>query len=188
MPQPMMPGAVQLQGIPSEVLESLRAEAMSQAQQELAEQRAQCDKQVHLARVRVAELEKRVERAEADGDEMSARLTMVEVQKAEVEKARETAEAKLARLAESTCESERMLALEEEVGQLRSEKEEMEGLKKTVMVLADELKRRMKADGEMSQSREKVKAGHGLEWIHESRSSPEDTDYVTDSRSGSDTE
>merc|ERR1712139_182926 len=75
LPPPAMPV---VQGVPEQVLDSLRAEAMAQAQQALGEQREKCNKQVHFARVRVAELEQRLQRAEADGDEMSARLTLVE--------------------------------------------------------------------------------------------------------------
>merc|ERR1719326_1044489 len=152
MQPPMMAGVVQ-QGVPSEVIDSLRAEAMSQAEHVMAEQRAKSDKQVHLARVRIAELEQRVKRAEADGDEMSARLTLVEVQKAEADKAREAAEAKLADATEGACDTDRVRELETELGQLRSEKEQ----------------------------RDEVKARKDLEWL--GQSSPEDTDYVTDSRS-----
>merc|ERR1719326_2059811 len=184
MQPPMMAGVVQ-QGVPSEVIDSLRAEAMSQAEHVMAEQRAKSDKQVHLARVRIAELEQRVKRAEADGDEMSARLTLVEVQKAEADKAREAAEAKLADATEGACDTDRVRELETELGQLRSENEEMEGLKKTVMTLANELKRRMKAESTTceKEQRDEVKARKDLKCL--GQSSPEDTDYVTDSRSGS---
>lgn len=177
-----------VQPVPSDVIESLRAEAMAEAEQALVTKQAECEKQAHLARVRVAELEQRLRRAEADGDEMSVKLTLAEVQKAEAERGREIAERQLARMSEGAFVSQRVLDLEAELGQLRSGQEEMDSLKKTVMVLAKELKKRMKAEGNTGSMDDKVAEPTGLDWLEAVPSSSEDTDYVTDSRSGSDTE
>lgn len=180
-----------VQGVAPEVVESIRADMFAQMEQNFNEKCAGYHKKLHLARVRTAELEKRAKRAEADGDDMSARLTLVEVQKAEAEKARDIAEGKLALMGENTGNVSRASELEEEVGQLRTNQEEMDSLKNTVMVLANELKRRMKEDG-TSLGTENELIPIGLEPVRKqtlSRTeSPEDTDYVTDSRSGSDTD
>lgn len=153
---------------------------MAQAERELEGRRAHCEKQVQLARVRVAELEERVRRAEADGDEMSARLTLVELQKAEAEAERDAAQEQLSSM-------ERKGELEEELVRLREESAEMSALKHTVVVLAKELKRRMAEEGATAEEMNAVREATG-KWMTEELSSPEDTDYVTDSRSGSDTD
>jgi|ERR1712166_926845 len=183
LPSPMpqfgsLPPPMVVQGVAPEVVESIRADIIAQAEEVFSEKRAVYDKKLHLARVRVAELEKRTKRAEQEGDDMSTKLTLVEVQKAEVEKARDIVEEKLSRIAEGACDLDRVRDLEAEVAQLRSENQETESLKKTVMTLANELKRRMKEDG----------TSLHLSLLEEAADSPEDTDYVTDSRSGSDSE
>jgi len=173
---------VMIQGIPADVIEALRAEAKQQAEAQLSQQTAAFNKHLHLARVRVAELEKRVRVAEAEGDEMSTKLTTVELEKAQADRAREEVHAKLEQVAKGTYEGERVQELEEELRVLKEEKEDMDGLKRQVLILSKELKKRMKADAEQKEQEE----------LRKSRSEdPEeaDTDYtVTDSRSGSDTE
>jgi len=167
-----------------EVIESIRAEAFAHAEKAFAEQRAACDKKLHLARVRVAELEQRAKRAEAENDNISTQLTLVEVQKAEVEKARDVAEEKLSHAENGS--TDRVSELETEINHLRTDKEEMESMKKTVMILASELKRRMREDGTtLIIDNDPVK---DLARLRAEAESPEDTDYVTDSRSGSDSE
>lgn len=183
LPSPMpqfgsLPPPVMVQGVAPEVVESIRADIIAQAEQVFSEKRAAYDKKLHLARVRVAELDKRTKQAEQEGDDMSTQLTLAEVQKAEAEKARDVAVEKLSRIAEGACNLDRVRDLEAEVAQLRIENQETESLKKTVMTLANELKRRMKEDGSSLQPKP----------LEEGAESPEDTDYVTDSRSGSDTD
>jgi len=192
MPPPLpqfgsLPPPVVVQGVAPEIVESIRADVFAQMEQAFNEKCEAYHKKLHLARVRTAELEKRAKRAEADGDDMSARLTLVEVQKAEAEKARDIAEGKLLRMGENT-ENNRASELEAEVGLLRSNhQEELDSLKNTVMVLANELKRRMKEDGTSQTTGSELDPQH-LEPLRKQTDSPEDTDYVTDSRSGSDTE
>lgn len=186
LPAPMMalPSGGVPGGVPPEVIESLRAEAMAQAQQELAEKKAQCDKQVHLARVRIAELEKRVRRSEAEGDDMSTRLMLAELQKAEAEQGKADAEAKLAGMTEQAEDSERVAELEGQLEEMQREKGEVEKLKKTVMVLANELKKRMKAEGADVDVDEDVDSSQVLEWLrHELRQEGhgEPPSYPTDS-------
>jgi len=188
MPQPQFgslpPPMMQVRpNVPSEVLESLRAEAMAQAESVIAQRRAEYERQAHLARVRVVELEKRVKEAEADGDQMNTRLTVVEVQKAEAEQARAAAETKLQRVLTSNYEAQRVCEMEQELDTLRRESEDTQALKNTVMVLAAELKRRMKED----EGSPGTQIASDKEWL-DSEGTPSDTDYVTDSRSGSDTE
>jgi len=172
--------------VPQELLDRLRAEAMSHAEAALGNRKAHCEKQVQLARVRVAELEDRLRRAEQEGDEMSTRLTMVELEKGEAQKAKENAEAQLH--GGESEEDERVKELEVEVNRLKEENGEMADLKHTVMVLANELKRRM---GQAKEETAVVDlAVPGGKWLNEVVDSPEDTDYssVADSRSCSDSD
>lgn len=159
---------------------------MSHAEAALGNRKAHCEKQVQLARVRVAELEDRLRRAEQEGDEMSTRLTMVELEKGEAQKAKENAEAQLH--GGESEEDERVKELEVEVNRLKEENGEMADLKHTVMVLANELKRRM---GQAKEETAVVDlAVPGGKWLNEVVDSPEDTDYssVADSRSCSDSD
>lgn len=171
-----------IQGIPADVIEALRAEAKQQAEAQFSQQRAACDKHLHLARVRVAELEKRVRVAEAEGDAMSTKLTTVELEKAQALASKQEVQAKLEQVAKGTYEGERVHELEEELRVMKAEREDMDGLKRQVLILSKELKKRMKAEAEQKEQ----------EQLRKSRSEdPEetDTDYtVTDSRSGSDSE
>ena len=170
--------------VPRELIERLQAEATSRAEAALMERRAQCDKQVQLARVRVAELEERVRRAEADGDEMSARLTMVELEKAEAEKARDKAQARLAK--GSSAEGARLEELEAEVGRLTEENSQLGELKRIVVVLANELKKRLGQEGATDPVR--IEAAVEGKCLDEVVNSVEDTDYMADSLSGSDSD
>jgi len=180
----MMHGA----NVPAELLDSLRAEAMAQAEKQMEQLQKQCDRQTHLARVRVAELEKRVKEAEADGDQMNTRLTVVEVQKAEAEQARAAVETKLRKAFEGNADMMRVCELEEELQTLRAQREDTQSLKNTVMVLAAELKRRMKEDGEEPLLGGQIIPEKDLEWL-KVEGTLSDTDYVSDSRSaGSDTD
>jgi len=157
-------------GVAPEVIEALRAEAMAQAEQALAEKKKQCDKQVHLARVRIAELEQRVKRSEAEGDDMSAKLMMAELLKEEAEKARAEAESKLEQQSEGIDDSERVQELEEELATMRRERTETDKLKNMVVVLANELKKRMRAEGAAVEVDEEVDSSQALEWLrHELR-------------------
>lgn len=86
----------------------------------MAEHRAECDARVRLARVRVAELEQRVKRAEAEGDAMTARMTLAELQKEEAECARDAAEMKLRALSNDDPSQD------VQVASLKSELEKMQ--------------------------------------------------------------
>jgi len=140
---------------------------MQQAEHHVQSISSKCKKQVHLARVRVAELEQRVQRTEGECDEMQMKLTVAEVQKAGAEEARSLAEARLVKAGSSMEEAKYVKDLEDEVSRLREEAKEVASLKKTCMVLASELKKR----------------GCVLKAEEPEENPAEDTDYITDSSS-----
>jgi len=160
-----------VQGVPQELVDSLRAEAMGHAEQHAQMVSKRCKKQVHLARVRVAELEARVSRSEADCDAMQMQLTVAQVQKAAADEARILAERRLEDAGGSVEEARRVASLEEEVARLREESTELAAMKRTCMVLASELKRRgcvLKEENRPSEEESNESSGSGAE----------DTDYT----------
>lgn len=101
MPMRLFGGANQsplpAMAVPPEVaplIESVRVEA----EQQIAATRSECDAKIQLARVRVAELEERLRVAENEGDTITMQMTMMEVQKAEAERTRDSAVNKLEEL------------------------------------------------------------------------------------------
>jgi len=125
--------------IPAEVIESIRKEAAEQAQHQFSTLKQECDRQVQFARVRIAELEDNVRRADAEGDEMAAKLTELELEKAGAPSV--AGGFPLGRC--PRAEAERVHKLEFDLAASKKENAELEGMKKVVMTLSRELKKRM---------------------------------------------
>ena len=154
-------------GVPPEVIEAIRKEATDHAEHKLSAIKAECDRQVHLARVRIAELEESKRRADAEGDEMIAQLTALELAKAEVE-------ARLAACPQAdppampaASEKSRVQELEAELAASKQANVELERMKKIVMTLSRELKKRMgggSGEAEIRDVGEGSELDEDLEW------------------------
>jgi len=167
--------------IPPAMLEAIKASLATQAAQEaqtlaeqiIAQERAECDRKLQLARLRVAELEERTQKAEHMNDQTSMELTLTEIQKGEVEMKLKKAQEELAKNGDA--------------------RREFEELKRTTIILSEELKRRMAEDrgeGESGVANEEefkiaVYRALGSEGVAEQRMKTssseevvEDTDYA----------
>lgn len=193
----------QMQGqpcVPPEVIQSIKQEAQSKAHSALEHEKAQCHRQVHLARVRIAELEECVKRSDAENDDMLTKLTVLELENQAVKK--DVSAMKNASKSTTGDEAqEKIKSLEAELEKGSDAIKELEGMKKIVMVLAGELKRRMaevdgkNTEGEETNRDDVAHVEEHLHWLsstgkipapHDRQHFPsEDTDYA-DSRDHSD--
>merc|ERR1712227_735938 len=111
------------------IIESVRAEAEQRIEHTVAAVRAECDAKVQLARVRVAELEERVRRAEIEGDSITAKMTLMEVHKAEAERTRDSAVERLEEIVSlikgNGGEETYVIWLEAQLAQEKAEREEL---------------------------------------------------------------
>jgi len=192
--------------VPPEVIESIKQEAQSKAHLALEHEKAQCHRQVHLARVRIAELEECVKRSDAENDDMLTKLTVLELENQAVKKDASVMKENASKSTTGDEPQEKIQNLEAELKKGNEAIKELDGMKKIVMVLAGELKRRMaEADGkdtdceetfQLCSNREDVAhVEEHLNWLSSTGKIPatparnhfpsEDTDYA-DSRDHSD--
>jgi len=152
MPPQQQHNAMQGQNcVPPDVIEKIRQEAQNQAHSALEHEKAQCHRQVHLARVRIAELEERVQKSDAENDDMLTKLTILELENQAVKKESASksipTEPKASTTEDEVGALEKVRRLEAALEQHQDDQKELAGMKKIVMVLAGELKKRM-AEGQ----------------------------------------